>query len=344
MGSSKGGTLTAEIENRNWNLVVKIELDESPNPIIETIQRIANALNVNIMDWIFLSLLAPLFWASSNFVDKYILGKYTKGISDFVFFSTITSWLFFAVMFPFVGTPELSIYSLIPIATGMILVYSYGFYGKALEQGDTSSLVILFKLIPVVTVILAFAFLGQTLSSNELVGFVIVLAGATIISFEKTKGIFIKGFGMILIAILMWSVMTLFVDYGLTKMSFWDYFMLDNLGSALAELTMFIIPSIRRQVIEGIKTAQLGKYIWFSWNNVLDFLGQMSIKKALAIAPSAGLVTVVMQVQSFYAIIIGVLLTLFIPHIIKEDISTNTLIKKIVGAVIMFSGIYILLI
>ena len=238
----------------------------------------------------------------------------------------------------------MSVYSLIPIATGMILIYSYGFYGKALEQGDTSSLVILFKLIPVVTVILAFAFLGQTLSSNELIGFVIVLAGATIISFEKTKGIFIKGFGMILIAILMWSVMTLFVDYGLTKMSFWDYLMLDNLGSALAGLTMFIIPSIRRQVIEGIKTARIGKYIWFSWNNVLDFFGQLSIKKALAIAPSAGLVTVVMQVQSFYAIIIGVLLTLLIPNIIKEDISTNTLVKKIVGAVIMFLGVYILLI
>jgi len=295
------------------------------------------------MNWIFLSLLAPLFWASSNFVDKYILGKYTKGIFDFVFFSTVTSWLFFAVIFLFVGTPELSIYSLIPIATGMILIYSYGFYGKALEQGDTSSLVILFKLIPVVTVILAFAFLGQTLSSNELIGFVIVLAGATIISFEKTKGIFIKGFGMILIAILMWSVMTLFVDYGLTKMSFWDYFMLDNLGSALAGLTMFIIPSIRRQVIDGIKTAQLGKYIWFSWNNVLDFFGQMSIKKALAIAPSAGLVTVVMQVQSFYAILIGVLLTLVIPYIIKEDISAPTLIKKVIGAVIMFSGVYLLL-
>ena len=296
------------------------------------------------MNWILLSLLAPLFWASSNFVDKYILGKYTKGIFDFVFFSTITSWAFFAAIILFVGTPEFNIYSLIPIATGMVLIYSYGFYGKALEQGDTSSLVILFKLIPVITVILAFAFLGQTLSSNELIGFVIVLAGATIISFEKTRGIFIKGFGMILIAIIMWSVMTLFIDYGLTKMSFWDYFMLDNLGSALAGLTMFIIPSIRRQVINGIRTARIGKYVWFSWNNILDFFGQMSVKKALAIAPSAGLVTVVMQVQSFYAILIGVLLTLLIPNIIKEDISAPTLIKKITGAAVMFSGVYILLV
>lgn len=298
---------------------------------------------LHTMDWIFLSLLAPLFWASSNFVDKYILGKYTKGIFDFVFFSTITSWIFFAAIFLFVRTPELNIYSLIPIATGMILMYSYGFYGKALEQGDTSSLVILFKLIPVITVILAFVFLGQVLSLNELIGFVIVLAGATIISFEKQRGVFIKGLGMILIAILIWSVMFLFIDYGLTKMSFWHYFMLDNVGSALAGLTLFIIPSIRRQVIEGIKTAQLGKYMWFAWNNVLDFLGHMSIKKALAIAPSAGLVAVVMQVQSFYAILIGVVLTLLIPNSIKEDISAPTLIKKCIGAAVMFSGVYILL-
>ena len=296
------------------------------------------------MNWILFSLLAPLFWVASNFVDKYILGKYTKGIFDFLFFSTITSWFIFIVIFLFVGVPELSAYSLIPIATGMALIYSYGFYGKALEQGDTSALVILFKLIPVITLVLAFIFLGQTLSSGEFFGFLIVLVGATIISFEKGRAIFTKRLGMILVAIFMWSAMVLFVDYGLTKMSFWDYFMLDTLGSALAGLALFVIPSVRRQVIEGIKTASLGKYTWFFWNNILDFFGQMSIKKALVIAPSVGLVMVVTQVQSFYAIIIGALLTLFVPSIIKEDISAPVLIKKCIGAIIMFGGVYILLI
>lgn len=295
------------------------------------------------MNWILLSLLAPLFWASSNFVDKYILSKHTKGIFDFLFFSTITSWFLFAVLFIFIGMPELTIYSWIPILTGIVLIYSYGFYGKALEQGDTSTLVILFKLIPVVTVVLAFIFLGQTLSFNEVLGFIIVLMGTIIVSFEKNRNIFVKGFGMILIAILMWSVMTLFIDFGLAKMSFWNYFMLDNLGSALAGLTLFIVPYMRRQIINGLKVARTSKYVWFSGNNLLDFFGQMSIKKALAIAPSAGLVTVVMQVQSFYAIVIGILLTIFLPNIIQEDISFRTLFKKFIGALIMFFGIYILL-
>lgn len=296
------------------------------------------------MNWIFLSLLAPLFWALSNFVDKYTLGKQTKGIIDFLFFSTITSWFLFIILFIFVGIPTLSLFSLIPILTGVILIYSYGFYGKALEQDDTSALVILFELIPVFTVILAFIFLGQTLSSKELFGFIIVLIGAIIVSFQKRRGIFIKGFGMIMVAILMWSIMALLIDYGMTKMSFLDYFLLDTLGAGLSGLTLFIIPAIRKKVIYGLKTATVGKYIWFSGNNLLDFFGQMSFKLALALAPSAGLVTIVMQVQSFYAIVIGVLLTLFIPNIIKEDISFPILIKKSIGAAIMFSGVYILLV
>lgn len=295
------------------------------------------------MNWIALSLLAPLFWALSNFVDKYVLNRHSKGIFDFLFFSTITSWFLFLIILAFIGLPEPSVYFWIPISTGVILIYSYGFYAKALEQSDTSSLVILFKLIPVVTVILAYFFLDQTLSANESVGFIVILFGASIVSLEKGGRLAIKGLGMIIIAILIWSGMTLLIDFGLTKLAFWDYFLLDTLGSAIAGLTLFIIPKMRRELLAGLKSATASKYLWFTGNNLLDFLGQMSIKKALAIAPSVGLVTVVMQVQSFYAILIGIILTTLIPEVIKEDISANTLIKKVIGAVIMFSGVYILL-
>lgn len=295
------------------------------------------------MDWIWLSLLGPLFWAFSNFIDKYVLEKHTKGIYDFLFFSSTTSWFLFVGIFIFHGMPELTLYSWIPILTGVLLLYSYGFYGKALEQRDTSSLVILFKLIPVITVILAFLFLRQALSLNEIFGFIVVLAGATVVSFEKGVKFFPKGTGMILISIFMWSAVTLLIDWGLTKMNFWDYFMLDILGSALAGLLLFVIPRIRKQIIYGLKTATARKYEWFSWNNLLDFLGQMSVKKALAVAPSAGLVMVVAQVQSFYAIIIGIVFTIFMPKIIHENISSKNLFKKLIGATIMFFGVYILL-
>ncbi|MEK7159213.1 MAG: DMT family transporter [Patescibacteria group bacterium] len=295
-----------------------------------------------INHWLFITLVGTLFWASSNFVDKYILDKRTKGIFDYLFFSTITSWFFLVILLFFVGLPELTVYSLIPIFTGILLIASYGFYARALEQGDTSSLVILFMLIPVVTAVLAYVILGQTLSAKELLGFFVVLFGGIIISFERKRNLFAKGLGMILIAIFLWSVMYIVIDYGLTKMSFWDYFLLDTLGSGLAGIFLFLIPVMRRQIVTGLKTATVSKYLWFSGNNLLDLFGQISIKKALTIAPSVGLVTVVTQVQAFYALVIGILLTLFLPSIFKEDIAVRNLAKKFVGALIMFVGVYIL--
>ena len=40
----------SKLADLSLNTVVKIELDESPNPTIETIQRIAKALEVSVYD------------------------------------------------------------------------------------------------------------------------------------------------------------------------------------------------------------------------------------------------------------------------------------------------------
>ena len=40
----------SKLADLSLNTVVKIELDESPNPTIETIQRIAKALDVSVND------------------------------------------------------------------------------------------------------------------------------------------------------------------------------------------------------------------------------------------------------------------------------------------------------
>jgi len=40
----------SKLADLSLNTVVKIELDESPNPTIETIQRIAKALSVSVDD------------------------------------------------------------------------------------------------------------------------------------------------------------------------------------------------------------------------------------------------------------------------------------------------------
>ncbi len=67
-----------------------------------------------------------------------------------------------------------------------------------------------------------------------------------------------------------------------------------------------------------------------------------TMKKAISIAPSVGLVTVVTQVQSFYGIILGLVFTLLFPKIFNEDISKKGLARKMIGAVLMFAGIWLI--
>ena len=297
------------------------------------------------MNWIFLALLALLFWIFFNYVDKYSLERYVKGIFDFLFFSTLTAWLFTPALVFLFGFPTLTWFSVVPILLGMALIYSYGFYGKALQEGETSRLVILFQLVPVLTLILAFLFFEQTISSKEFTVFFFVLMGAVIISVERfgVRAIFTKGAKWIMVDIVMWSVIFLIADFMLTKMSFTDFLILDTFGTALAGLPLLLIPAMRKQIVYGIKTAVPQKYRWFVLNNFFDFFGQMSLKGALSLSSSAGLVTVIIQVQSFYGIVLGYILTMVLPSIFREDTSKKALGKKIIGALIMFLGVALLL-
>ena len=296
------------------------------------------------MSWIPLAILAPLLWAASNFVDKYIVGSHYRGAYDFAFFCALEKWPFFFLTLLFVPVPVLTSYSFIPIIAGALLVYSYGFYARAFEEGETSTLVLFFNFIPIGVLILSYLFLGQTLTHLQSLAFIIVLVGSFVISFDVTTRRFhnTKGLVPISIAIVLWSIVFTLAAVALTHMSFGQFFLLDTLGSALAGLPMLLFPRMRSEIFSGLRSQSARKYFIFLGNGVLDYVGQGASKYALTMAPSAALVTLVTQTQSLFSIAMGVLLTLSIPHIIKEDISWQKLPKKIIGAVIMFAGIFLL--
>ena len=301
-------------------------------------------INILLENWMFFALLAPLFWTFSNFIDKYTLEKYTVGIYDFLFVSVFSSLFILTGLIAYFGFPEFTVYSLAPIGLGITLIVSYWFYAKALELEDTSQIILMLKLLPVFTLIFAFVLLGQTISGMGILSFAVVFFGLLFISLEKrgTKIRLTGGTKWILIAIAIWALLFVGVDWALEKMPFWDYFMWEVFGTIIAVLIFLLFPAPRKEVIRGLKTAVHQKYAWSVLNNLMDNFGQLAIKKALFLGPSAGLVALVAQAQSIYGIIVGVLLTLWFPHKIKEDISKGTLSKKLIGMSIMFVGICIL--
>lgn len=297
-----------------------------------------------LTNWLFFALLAPLLWATANFIEKYSLGKYAKDAHEFIFFSSLASWVLFVILVIAFGLPQFSALWLAPIILGVLFVAAYWFYGKALMVTETSQLIISFKLIPVLTLLFAYLFFGQRVSALDALAFIIVLVGTFFVSVKRAQGVFriTEGTKWITGAILIWGLMFAGVDWALTKITFWHYLTLEVFGNCIAGTSLLLLPQIRNELIDSLKSATGGKYFWFGLTKVIDFLGQILIKKAFVLGPSAGLVTVVMQVQSVYGIAIGACLTLWLPHIIEEDISRENIGKKVLGVAVAFVGICLL--
>src|SRR3989338_5498820 len=96
------------------------------------------------MSWIALALLAPLFWAGSNILDKYSLEKVSRGTYDFLFFGTLGAVLIVLALAAIFGLDKIGILALIPFAGGFLIQCSYLFYSYALLREDASYVVPLY--------------------------------------------------------------------------------------------------------------------------------------------------------------------------------------------------------
>ncbi len=296
------------------------------------------------MTWIILALLAPMFWATSNIFDKYSLEKNSRGSYDFIFFGTIGNFFILVLTYFAFGVEVFSPVVLFPIAAGFVLNYSYLFYSHALKREDASYVVPLYVTYSIFVLIFSWL-LGERITGVQLIAFCTVFVGAVFLALEKMSFDIFKyrKAAMIMIpAILLVSANVLLVDHALEVLPFVDVFFYDVFGFCLSGLSLFLVPSWRREVITGIKTATLRKFKLFFINDTIDLSGHLLYQYALFIAPSVSLVAVLGGIQPFYVLILGSISTVFFPKIVKENISQQEIIQKVIGVGIIAVGLTVL--
>ena len=298
------------------------------------------------MEWIFFALIGPLFWTISNFLDKYSIEKLTKGIADYAFFGTLGPLLIL------MGTPLLfeihtSTWEVMLITgfAGFILNYSYLTYGITLAQTDTSRVVPIFQLRAPFVLIAGTLFLGEFLNGHQLLAFGIIFLGALLLSldFASLQRPRLTTWSLYaLLATVGFACVLLINNYSVANLDVPSVLVYFDTGFLFAAFTYLFYPPWRKQIIEGIKTATWKKVGLFALNDIADETAQLCSKLALVTAPATALVAVTQGIQSLYALIGGVVLTLWFPHIISEQISRRSLLQKFAGAAVVFIGLAIL--
>ena len=139
---------------------------------------------------IILSIFAPFLWAMTNHIDKYMLTKIDTGKSNIkvlLVFSTFISGLIISPLWLILSNFSVGIK---PIALICILLASWfcilttTLYFKAIEENDASFIIVFYQLVPVFSYIFAFLLFKETLTVRQIIGSLIILLSAIIISIE----------------------------------------------------------------------------------------------------------------------------------------------------------------
>lgn len=296
------------------------------------------------MNWILPALIAPAVYTVVNFIDKYIVSKEVRDYRGMPIYGTIMGFFIGTIFWIVTGFPLLSFRdALIVLTTGAFTIWAAALYFKAISTDDASKIILLFQMTPIMTLVLALMFLKETISSQQYIGFFLILLAVIGISIEKIEGKFklSSTFLLILIVDLMWAISAVLIKFAINANSFSKILSFESWGIGLGGLILYLFfPNIRNAFNESIRTVRKRALGIMFANEGIFVLGKSITFFAYSIGPAA-LVSIVGSTQVFFGILYGLLLTLVVPHLIKEDLSKDSLPKKIIAAGILFAGLYL---
>jgi len=294
------------------------------------------------MSWLIYALLSPLVFSIVNFGDKFIIERQVRDSWAMPTYSGIMALLTGCVLFVVTGFPILPLRdALLILFTGVMTSIGAALYFNAMGRDEASKIIVLIQIQPVIVLALSFLFLRETISLQQLTGFVLILGAAVAISLNReTSGFRLSAaFFLILLCDLIWASSIVLFKFVVGENTFSALLPYESWGLALGDLGLFLfVPTIRRAFQESIRTVTRQTLGMIAVNESIFVVAKLLGLTAVALGPVA-LVSVLGSTQIFFGVLLGALLTSIAPAIFKEDISRQNLARKGILALVLFGGI-----
>lgn len=299
------------------------------------------------MNWVLLALLAPAVYTIVNFIDKYLVSDKIKDYRAMPIYGTVVGLVVGTIFWVVTGFPLLSFYNAaIVIFTGMITIWATPMYFKALSKEETTTVIILFQMMPVMSLILGYFLLGESISPKQLLGFVIILISVILASIKPSAqkvGFKLSSiFFLILVVDFMWALAGVLINFAIEANSFSEILSYESWGIGLGGLILFLLfPSIRNAFLKSVRKLKKPT-LGVVFTNEFIFVLAKGITFLAYVAGPVALVSVLSGTQVFFGIIYGVALTLLFPKLFSENLSRETLLKKGALGVAVLIGIILI--
>lgn len=292
--------------------------------------------------WIFLAILAPAIYGVSNMIDKVLIEKHIKDAIMLTILGGVISFVAGIILLMtggFINTNTTQI--MIVLLSGVLGEIALVPYYKAMSMDDASRIIPQFQIIPLIILLLSYLLLGETLSKMQILSFFLILLGGLMLSIQKlNREVFQirKSFWWVLLSGLLFAgSFVLFKFVFIAQQNFVQTLGYEFIGCSIGALLLFFAYQ-KRFVLE---LQRVRRRVWqiIIFNEIIYTGGRIIGFYAATLAPLA-LISALGGTQSFFVLIYGLILSLWFPKIIKEDIKKSTLFIKFAAIILISIGIW----
>ena len=323
------------------------------------------------MTWFLITILAYFLNAVANVIDKTLLKKDALHPIVYTFYIAILGAILMLAFIPFgFGIPTLKII-LIALLAGAIFISALIFMFSALQKDDATRITpMIGGMVPIFVLFFAKLFFNESLTSPQYFAFVFLILGSFLISLDfqkhgawhwiKKKLKLEKRFSIPKLRKVIWlalpSAFLFGLAHALTKIVYFNTefttgFVWTRLGSLLAVALLLIFKNNRKLISENFKKNKKKKNQKQTKKNGIKFLfgqacggsGMVLIQYAVFLG-SVSLVNALQGIQYVFVFVFVLLSTLFFPKFLKEEFTKEIFFQKILAVILIFIGLWLIVI
>jgi drug/metabolite transporter (DMT)-like permease len=301
------------------------------------------------MFWLLLIIIVAVGFSLNMFMDNYVADvmfkktcpEAVKVLGVFVYLATALLVLIFA---PPTIVPIGTIIFL--VLAGLIDGLSAIPYFRSLRFEDTTGVMILTQMSPIVALIFGYFFLGDRIAPLQILAFLLILSATMFITLgsgkRKTK-IEIKAALLILVAIFGWVISDVFFIAKGEQINFQTAFFWLIIGKLLSDTILTLIFKSWRKKIKRVLKEFKGKLIAVFITNEITYLGSEALWRfAMLLAPIALAHVTADVLQLLVTFFLGIVLSIIWPKFGRETLKPKIVKIHLIASLLAAAGIVLL--
>lgn len=297
------------------------------------------------MLYLWIAILSHLLFAVNSVIDKFLLNEKRIGHPASYAFAIGLLSLVVVVLIPFgFFIPSFS-NILLALAAGTLFTFALLFLFTTLKAGEAS------RVVPVVggfvaffTLMFAYFLVGERLGARDLAAFALLVLGMFLMrgSKETQQAFRPRDYFTAILAAGFFGLSFVLTKIVFNQIGFISGLIWTRFGMAAGALLLLLYPESRQAIIGSFRRSSREQRLgWFVTGQAVGAVAGLAQNYAIALG-SVSIVNALQGTQFAFLFVLTVILSLWYPAVLKEELARAILIKKVIAIILISLGVAIL--